>query len=318
MPSRSVRQSMRARAACALRHAFAGLALAVATRGAPVIAATAVQATDDTGETVMLAAPARRIVSLAPHATELLFAAGAGARVIGVSETSDWPPAARTLPRVGDARTIDLERIVALAPDLIVTWPYTAPAVVERLRARGIAVFTTDPKTIDGIALDLERLGALLGEPAPAAATAGDLRKRFGEQVRASAGKPNVTVFYEIWPSPLFTIGGHHLISQAIAACGGTNVFAALTLPAPTVGIEAVLAARPEAIIAAADDGLRPDWLEQWRRWPALPAVARGNLLVVDGNLLHRPGPRFLDGVVQLCAAIDAARKRGAADAARR
>ena len=276
-----------------------------------MVAGGVVQAIDDTGVTVTLAASAQRIVSLAPHATELLFAAGGGARVIGVSETSDWPPPARTLPRVGNARSIDLERIIALNPDLIVTWPYTAPGEVDRLRGRGLAVFTTDPKTIDGIAADLERLGTLLGTQARTTAMAAELRARIARERRASAGKRTLGVFYEIWPSPLFTIGGTHLISQAIEACGGANVFAALTLPAPTVSVEAVLAAKPEAIIAAADNGLRPDWLEEWRRWPALPAVAQGNLLVVDGNLLHRPGPRFLEGVEQLCAVLDTARQQG-------
>jgi iron complex transport system substrate-binding protein len=291
-----------------LPFALAGWAGAAAP-----VAAAPVQTLDDTGAIVTLSAPARRIVSLAPSATELLFAAGAGARVIGVSETSDWPPAARALPRVGNARAIDLERIVALSPDLVVTWPYTAPGQVERLRERGIAVFVTDPKTIDGIAADLERLGALLGTSARTKEVAGQMRARLGARQRASAGERALAVFYEIWPSPLFTIGGTHLISQAIEVCGGANVFAALTLPAPTVGVEAVLAAKPDAIIAAADDGLRPDWLDQWRRWPTLPAVAHDNLLVVDGNLLHRPGPRFLDGVDALCAALDTARARMAA-----
>ena len=297
-----------ARAARLLLRALAALALALAAPGAT---GAVVQAVDDTGATVTLAAAARRIVSLAPHATELLYAAGGGARVIGVSEASDWPPAARALPRVGDSRAIDLERIFALAPDLVVTWPYTAPEQVLRLRARGIAVFTTDPRTIEGIFADLERLGTLLGTEARTNELAAAARGRLAQRRSSSAGKRKLTVFYEIWPSPLFTIGGAHLISQAMEACGGANVFAALALPAPTVGVEAVLAAKPEAIIAAADDGLRPEWLDEWRRWPALPAVAQGNLLVVDGNLLHRPGPRFLDGVDQLCALLDAARQRG-------
>jgi iron complex transport system substrate-binding protein len=268
----------------------------------------AVTAVDDAGATVTLAAPARRIVSLAPHATELIYAAGGGDRVVGVVETSDFPPEARALPRIGDARAIDLERIYLLHPDLVVTWPYTSPGQVERLRARGIAVLMTDPRTVEGIATDLERLGRLLGTEARAEPAAARLRARLAQRRAESAGKPTVRVFYEIWPSPLFTIGGAHLISQALAACGGANVFAALTLRAPLVGVYAVLAAAPDAIIAAGDDAMRPDWLDAWRRWPMLPAVARGNLLVVDGNLLHRSGPRFFDGVDQLCATLDAAR----------
>jgi iron complex transport system substrate-binding protein len=115
-------------------------------------------------------------------------------------------------------------------------------------------------------------------------------------------------VFYEIWNAPLYTIGGDHLISQALRMCGGENVFAALTLPAPGVSVEAVLAARPQAILAGADGAVRPAWLDDWKRWPTLPAVALGNLYTVDANLLHRAGPRFVDGVEMLCATLAEAR----------
>jgi iron complex transport system substrate-binding protein len=264
---------------------------------------------DDIGSTVKLAAPAQRIVSLAPHATELLFAVGAGPRIVGTLDTSDWPAPAKSIPRVGDSRALDLERIVALAPDLIVTWPWTAPAQVELLRARGIAVFTTMPATIDGIAADLERLGALTGDPAAGWREAEALRKRVNDIRARRAGVRRVRVFYEIWDAPLYTVGGKHIITQAIEACGGENVFAGLTLPAPAVDVEAVLAARPEAIIAGTDHGARPAWLDGWRRWKELPAVANDRLYVVDADLLHRPGPRFPAGVDALCAAIDAARR---------
>ena len=109
-------------------------------------------------------------------------------------------------------------------------------------------------------------------------------------------------MFYEIWDVPLYTIGGNHLISQALRVCGGENVFASLALPAPGVSVEAVLAAKPDAIVAGADRAVRPAWLDDWKRWPTLPAVARGNLFTVDANLLHRSGPRFVDGVEALCA----------------
>lgn len=283
---------------------FAAAALASA------FACADVRVTDDEGAAVALAAPARRIVSLAPHATELLYAAGAGERVVGVLATSDWPPEAAAKPRVGDARALDLERIVALAPDLVVTWPYSAPEQVAALRARGVSVFITNPTTIDGIAVDLERLGALAGTLPIAKARAAEFRARLARLSARDAGARRLRVFYEIWGAPLYTIGGGHLISEALRVCGGENIFAALSLPAPAVSIEAVLDARPDVIVAGADRGIRPAWLDDWKRWTELPAVATGNLHTVDANLLHRAGPRFLDGVEGLCAVLDRARTR--------
>jgi len=297
----------------ALGRGLAAAALALAA----VFAQAGVRAVDDSGRSIALAAPAQRIVSLAPHATELLFTLGAGARVVGASAASDWPAAARSVPRVGDAQAIDLERIVALHPDLVVTWPYTAPEAVDRLRRRGIPVFVLDAKTIDALPSQFARLGQLVGEApragegiaAERAAQLDALRARHRDAVP-------VTVFYQIWNAPLYTVGGTHLISQAIALCGGRNVFAAETLPAPAVGVEAVLAAAPQAIIAGTDGGKRPAWLDDWRRWPTIPAVAAGELHAVDADLLHRPGPRFIDGVAALCATIDGVRTRAVQAAA--
>jgi iron complex transport system substrate-binding protein len=268
-----------------------------------------VAADDATGSTVTLAAPARRIVSLAPHATELLFAAGAGDRIVGVLAPADWPPEAARLARVGTAAGVDLERIVALRPDLVIVWPYLAPAQIERLRAIGAAIFVSDPRTPEAIAVELERLGTLAGTSAQATGAAAAFRAHLAGLERREADAPKLKVFYEIWNQPLYTIGGGHLISAAIRLCGGENVFAHLALPAPAVGVEDVLAARPEAIIAGTDDGLRPIWLDGWKRWRELPAVAHGNLFVVDANLLHRAGPRFVAGLEQLCTALDRARE---------
>lgn len=290
------------------RGLLAGFAAAVALTGGP-LASAAVTAVDDAGNAVTLPRPAQRIVSLAPHATELLFAAGAGKAVVGVVAHSDFPPPARALPRVGDAAALDLERVVALAPDLIVAWPYTTPAQLAALRAQRIAVFVSDPKTIAGIADDVEKLGALAGTGRVAQPAAAALRERHAALVAKYAGARRVSVFYEVWPAPLYTIGGRHLISEAIATCGGDNVFAALTLPAPSVTVEAVVAALPEVIVGGDDEGRRPPWLDDWKRWPAIPAVRDGHLFAADGNLLHRPGPRFLDGVAALCADLERARK---------
>jgi iron complex transport system substrate-binding protein len=270
--------------------------------------AAPVSAIDATGARLTLAAPAVRIVSLAPHTTELLFAAGAGGHVVGVLSPADWPPEAREVPRIGDAAGLDLERIVALKPDLAVVWPYLAPAQVERLRRLGVPVFVSDPRTPEAIADELERVGALAGTRDIAERAAMDLRARLSALDARESGAKRLSVFYEIWAQPLYTIGGTHLITAALARCGGENVFARLAAPAPAVGVEAVLAARPEAIIAGTDNAVRPAWLDAWRRWRDIPAVARDNLFVVDANLLHRSGPRFVDGAEQLCAALDRAR----------
>lgn len=284
---------------CVLAIAFCATALS--TRAA-------VEVIDDTGATVKLAAPASRIVSLAPHATELLYAAGAGERVVGVLATSDWPPEALAKPKVGDSRALDLERILLLKPDLVVTWPFAAPAQVGALTERGIPVFVANPATIDGIAEDMERLGSLAGTLPAASSRAAEFRSKLAKLSASHAGTKTVRVFYEIWDVPLYTVGGRHLISQALALCGGENVFAALSLPAPGVSVEAVLAAKPEAIIAGADRAVRPPWLDDWKRWPTLPAVVHGNLFTVDANLLHRAGPRFIDGMDALCAVLARAR----------
>jgi len=275
----------------------------------PAAVVAAVTAEDATGASIELASPARRIVSLAPHATELLFAAGAGERIVGVLAPADWPPEAARVPRVGTAAGLDLERIVALKPDLAVVWPYLAPAHIERLRAMGIAVFVSDPRTPAAIAVELERLGTLAGTRASAARAAAAFRARLSALDSHERGAAKLSVFYEIWHQPLYTVGGRHLITAAIRLCGGENVFGALAAPAPAVGIEDVLAAQPEAIIAGTDNAIRPVWLDEWKRWRELPAVARGNLFVVDANLLHRAGPRFAAGAEQLCAALDQARE---------
>ncbi|MEO8564766.1 MAG: cobalamin-binding protein [Betaproteobacteria bacterium] len=289
-------------------HLQAWVAVALMTALAGASRAAPVTVIDGTGATVSLSAPARRIVSLAPSAIELLFAAGAGDRVVAVTDPADWPPGAAQRPRVGDARALDLERIVSLRPDLAVAWPYVAPSQIERLQALGIPVYRTDPHTPEAIALDVERLGALAGTAKAADAAAARFRSRLAALRQRGHGASAVRVFYEIWHQPLYTIGGAHLISAAIELCGGENVFQKLSLPAPSVSVEAVLAARPSAIIAGTDGAIRPAWLDAWRRWPDLPAVHAGNLFVVDANLLHRAGPRFVDGAEALCTLIDRAR----------
>jgi len=288
-----------------IRRAALALALLVPIAGT----AHAVRVVDDAGAIVELASPARRIVTLAPHAAELVAAAGAASHLVGVMAATDMPASARALPVVGDANAIDVERILALEPALVVAWPWSSPAQVARLADRGIPVFTTAPRTIDAIASGIERLGALAGTAPEATRAARAYRARIASLEAAAAGRTPVRVFYQLSATPLYTIGAGHTITQAIALCGGENVFASLPVPAPVVNVEEVLAQRPELVVAGIEGAVRPRWLDDWRRWPELPAARDAGLAVVDADLLHRPGPRFADGVAQLCAAVARARR---------
>jgi iron complex transport system substrate-binding protein len=266
---------------------------------------------DDTGRLVRLADPARRIVALAPHLAENLYAAGAGDRLVGTVEYSDFPPAAAKVPRIGNHARIDLEAVAALRPDLVLAWESgNNMAQVDKLRALGLRVFVTQPGTLDSIAGEIERLGQLAGTEASARPAADRLRQRLAALRAANAGKPVVRTFYQIWKAPMTTVGGPQIITDAIRVCGGENVFGHLTTMAPTVSVEAVLAADPEAIVATGMGDARPDWLSDWARWPRLLAVQRDNLFHINPDLMQRHTARLLDGTEQLCARLDTARSR--------
>jgi iron complex transport system substrate-binding protein len=268
--------------------------------------------TDVSGLSIRLAAPAKRIVSLTPHITELMFAAGAGDRLVGTVDFSDYPPAAKVLPRVG-GHSLDLEAIIALKPDLVMAWQSgNAAASVARLRALGLTVHLSEPGRIEDIAGELERIGLLAGTEATANAAAKAFRQRYAALTARYSQRPPVAVFYQIWKQPLMTVNGKQIISDAIRLCGGRNVFAQLPILAPTVTVEAVIAVNPEVIVASGMGDARPEWLDDWRRWKTLEAVARDNLYFVPPDLLQRHTPRILDGAEKLCLHLETARgKRG-------
>jgi iron complex transport system substrate-binding protein len=269
--------------------------------------------TDVNGATIKLAAPARRIVSLTPHITELLFAAGAGSHVVGNVEYGDYPPAARSLTKVGGYSRLDLEAIVALKPDLVMAWQSgNVPAAVSRLLAMGLNVHLSQSNRIEDIAGELERIGKLAGTEVMANSAATAFRERYARQAARYGQRPPVTVFYQIWKQPLMTINRDQIISDAIRLCGGRNVFAHLPILAPTVTVEAVITANPEAIVASGMGDSRPEWLDDWRRWSTLAAVTGDNLYFIPPDLIQRHTPRILDGAEKLCTHLETVRaKRG-------
>lgn len=266
---------------------------------------------DDTGQEVRLKAAARRIVTLAPHAAESLYAAGAGERLVGTVDYSDYPPAAKKVPRVGGYSRVDLEAVLALHPDLVIAWESgNSLSQVGQLKALGIPVYLFQPNQMDDVAAQLERLGQLAGTEATAKPAADNFRRRLENLRLANADKAKVRVFYQIWKSPLMTVGGPQIISDAIRLCGGENVFGQLSQMAPTVNVEAVLKTDPEAIIATGMGDARPEWLHDWDQWTQMTAVKRGNLFHINPDIMQRHTPRILDGAEQLCAHLDVARSR--------
>jgi iron complex transport system substrate-binding protein len=267
--------------------------------------------TDDSGATLRLKEPARRIVSLAPHVTETLYAAGAGDKLVGVVEYSDFPAAARRVARIGGYSKLDLEAIAALKPDLAVGWASgNAPAHVEKLRALGIPVYLSQPERIDDVAASLERFGELAGTQPVARAAATAFRARLAELRARHGTRPKVRTFYQIWKQPLMTVGGGQVISDVIRLCGGENVFAELKQLAPKVSVEAVLAADPDAIVASGMGEARPEWVDDWRQWPTLAAVKHDNLFFIPPDLIQRHTPRIVEGAERLCAQLEMARGR--------
>lgn len=271
----------------------------------------AITVKDGGGATITLEKPAQRVVTLAPHATELVFAAGAGGRVVGASDYSDYPPAAKAIPRVGSSRQIDTERLLALRPDLIVVWQGgNAERQLEPLRRLGVPIYQSEPKSLDDIADELERLGRLTGTEASARPAAAALRARLAALAGRYRGRAPVSVFYQVWDQPLYTLNGRQIVSDAIRLCGGVNVFADLPALAPAVSVEAVLEKNPEVIVRGGQGGEAAAGLAMWRRTPALLAVQRDNLYTVHSDLMTRAGPRMVDGAEALCALLDQARKK--------
>jgi iron complex transport system substrate-binding protein len=271
--------------------------------------AATVSVVDDTGKTVTLAHPAKRIISLAPHVTELLFAAGAGAQVVGVVSFSDFPEAAKKLPVVGAYNAFDLEAILALKPDLVIAWKSANPAAaLEKLQAMSIPVFVSEPLRLEDVAGNLERFGVLAGTATVANAASAQYRKRLNELRLQYSHKASVSVFYQIWHQPLMTINGEHIISQVIELCGGRNVFADLPVLAPKISLEPVLLKNPEAIVAGNSALNHPGWKEDWRRWPSLRAVKNDHLFYVNPDIIQRHTPRILQGAEVLCRQLEQVR----------
>ena len=286
------------------------LLAALAPCMATLQAHAAITVLDDDGNAVTLQKPARRVIAMAPHVTELLFAAGGGERIVGAVSYSDYPEAARNIAHIGDNRQVDMERVLAMKPDLIVVWMHgSSQRQIDTLRQLGVPLFHSEPRKLDDIADSVLRLGKLMGTESVAQAAAAALTQQLAALTARYAHRPTVRLFYQVWDKPLYTLNGAHIVSDAIRLCGGENIFAKMPVTAPVVSVEGVLQEDPEAIVGSSERSARDGGVNLWRPYASMQAVRAENLFILDGNLLNRAGPRMIAGTATLCEKIDIARQ---------
>jgi len=276
----------------------------------------AIEVIDDASRSVVLEQPAQKIISLSPHITELIYSAGAGEKIIAVDDYSDYPEAAKSIARIGDANHLDIEKIISLQPDLIVAWGsgQSHNQFIEQLIHLQLTVYISSPEDLEAIPHTVENLGKLAGTYDYAQQQGQKFRDELKNIINEYRERPSITVFYEIWNQPLFTINGQHVMSKVIEICGGINVFADLAILSPEVNIESVISANPDVIIASGiksgseNGSQRPPWLDNWLQWPTITAAKNNHLYHIPPDLIHRQTFRILQGARILCEQLQTAR----------
>lgn len=294
----------------AWRHLLAiGLVLAAGAGRAAQPAPAALTLQDDEQNVLHLPHAANRIVSLAPGATAMLFAAGAGSHVVGTSEYSEEPPAAHAIARIGDAQSFDLERILALHPDVVVVWSGgTSAAQVARLQQVGLTLYRHRLRRLQDIPASVQRLGVLAGTETAAQAAAADYARRIAALRDTYAAGSAQRVLIQVWDKPIYTVGRDELITDVLHLCGDRSLYEDLPEPGPAVTLESVLARDPDIILALAPDAAsQQQWLADWRRYPTLKAVRADRVLGVLDPRLSRLGPSMVDATEDLCRTLHAA-----------
>jgi len=271
--------------------------------------ALAITVQDFAGREVTLKQPARRIVALAPDIVENLFSAGAGDRLVGAVSYSNYPQQARAIPEVGTYNAFSLEKILALQPDLVVMWGSgNGMQTLPKLEGLGIPVYVSELRKLSDVPESIRRLGQLAGTDTVAEAEARRIESEIESLHKRYSGRRSLGVFYQIWNEPLQTVNREHLISEIIALCGGHNVFGDASALAPRISIESVLLRDPDAIVASGMGEARPEWLDQWRAYPSLKAVAGDALFFINPDHLQRPTARILLGAQHLCQQLEQVR----------
>jgi len=272
----------------------------------------AIKVIDDASRPVILDQPAQKIISLSPHITELIYSAGAGDKIVGVDDYSDYPEAAKSISRIGDANHLDIEKILSLQPDLIIAWGsgQSHNQFIEQLIHLNLNVYISSPEDLEAIPHTVDNLGKLAGTYDYAKRQSQRFRDELIDIINEYSEQPSITVFYEIWNQPMFTINGQHVMSEVIEICGGKNVFADLPILSPEINIEAVISTNPDVIIASGtgNGDQRPPWLDDWLQWPTINAAKNRHLYHIPPDLIHRQTFRILQGTRILCEQLQRAR----------
>lgn len=268
----------------------------------PGVGKAEISTVDSVGRTIVLDEPARRIVALAPHIVENVFSAGAGDKLVAVVNYSDYPEAARRIPQLGSAYAWSLEQLIAAKPDLVLLWGSgNGMSSLSRLEALGLTVYVSEPRELPDISTGIRNIGALSGTDDVATAAADQFDREIAGLRATYASRETLSVFYQVWNSPLQTINGEHMISQVMSLCGGENIFSGLGQLAPQISLEAVLQLDPQAIVASGLGEDHPESLDTWNKYPALTAVQNGALLYIHPDLIQRPTVRISQGARAMC-----------------
>lgn len=294
------------------KRLLAGLMLIfINTANASESLETAYQVTDFAGNKVVLDKPASRIIALAPHIVENVFSAGAGDALIAVVTYSNYPPQANDLPIVGSYQSVNQERIIELNPDLIIAWESgNSHQNIQQLKELGFNIYIDQPDTLEDVAKSIRDIGVLTAKQSVAEPAAKTYLDEITQLRITNEGKSKVSAFYQVWNQPLHTINGKHIISSAMRLCGGVNIYADEFAVAPIINIESILEKDPSVIIASGMSNARPEWLDDWLKWPSLSAVQQGNLFFVEPEHIQRHTLRILKGVNAICTHLDIARQR--------
>lgn len=268
---------------------------------------------DDTGQAVCMAsaAPPSRVLSLSPHLTEIVAQVGGQAQLVAVDDSSNYPAAVQSLPKIKQPWLVGTEALLAYKPDLVLVWQSgIAQSTVRQLRAAGVPVYVSEPQSVQGVGKAMMDVAQLLGQRQHAVDGIHQWQQGMASLKAEYAAKPTVSVFYQVWPQPLMTLGGQHLVSEVISLCGGRNVFDDQAGLAPTVTLEAVLNRKPQVLLASGPAGTLQALRSQWSKWNALPAVRQQHIYTIEPDILVRQGPRILIAAKRVCKVLDQARPK--------